>query len=84
LANLQNHKLEIAEMDLITADKKETHWTLFHRKSASSRFYNKITTKEGLIYEIDSASQLYHNEIPKFNTLEEQLIWESNPIEYTP
>jgi hypothetical protein len=56
---------------------------LFHRKSASSNFTTKITTKEGLIYEIDS-SQLYHNEIPKFNTLEEQLIWESNPIEYTP
>jgi hypothetical protein len=27
---------------------------------------------------------IYHNEIPKFNILEEQLIWESNPIEYTP
>jgi tRNA-specific 2-thiouridylase len=74
-----------AEMDLITADKKDSQGLCFIGKVRLPEFLQqKLQPKEGLIYEIDSASQLYHNEIPKFNTLEEQLIWESNPIEYTP
>jgi tRNA U34 2-thiouridine synthase MnmA/TrmU len=58
LANLQNHKLEIAaEMDLITADKKRLTGLCFIGKVRLQILQQKITTKEGLIYEIDSASQ---------------------------
>jgi tRNA-specific 2-thiouridylase len=77
---------EIAtEMDLITADKKDSQGLCFIGKVRLPDFLQqKLQPKEGLIYEIDSESQLYHKEIPNFDSLEQQLIWESSPIDYNP
>jgi tRNA-specific 2-thiouridylase len=73
-----------AEMDLITAEKKDSQGLCFIGKVRLPEFLQqKLQTKEGLIHEIESNSPFYETEIPKFNTLEEQLIWESTPIEYS-
>jgi tRNA-specific 2-thiouridylase len=73
-----------AEMDLITAEKKDSQGLCFIGKVRLPEFLQqKLQTKEGLIHEIESNSPFYETEIPKFNTLEEQLIWESTPIGYS-
>jgi tRNA-specific 2-thiouridylase len=73
-----------AEMDLITAEKKDSQGLCFIGKVRLPEFLQqKLQTKEGLIHEIESNSPFYETEIPKLNTLEEQLIWESTPIEYS-
>jgi tRNA-specific 2-thiouridylase len=74
-----------AEMELITADKKDSQGLCFIGKVRLPDFLQqKLQPKKGIIYEIDSDSNLYTTQIPNFESLEQQLIWESNPIKYNP
>jgi tRNA-specific 2-thiouridylase len=59
--------------------------TLFHRKSAIARiFTTKITTQRRIIFEVDNDSEIYNQQKPVFNNLEEELMYLSTPIVYTP
>ena len=44
----------------------------------------QLKPKEGLIFEVPSNSEIYNQIRPTFNSKEEELIFESTPIVYTP
>lgn len=77
---------EIAmKLDLVTAEKKDSQGLCFIGKVRLPEFLQQqLQPKEGLIYEIDADNPLYNQEKPAFNSLEEQLIFESASIAYTP
>ncbi|MEI6866687.1 tRNA 2-thiouridine(34) synthase MnmA [Flavicella sp.] len=66
---------EIAkEMDLITADKKDSQGLCFIGKVRLPEFLQqKLQPKEGVIVTISKESELYHREIPEFSSKEEEL-----------
>ena len=76
---------EIAmQLDLVTAEKKDSQGLCFIGKVRLPEFLQQqLQPKEGLIYEIDSASSIYNQEQPIFNSLEEKLAFESKGIQYT-
>ena len=74
-----------AQLDLVTAEKKDSQGLCFIGKVRLPEFLQQqLQPKEGFIYEIDSNNALYNQEKPKFNSLEEQLIFESTSISYSP
>lgn len=74
-----------AKLDLITAEKKDSQGLCFIGKVRLPEFLQQqLQPKEGLIYEIPLESAIYNQEKPKFNSLEEQLIFESTSIKYNP
>jgi tRNA-specific 2-thiouridylase len=77
---------EIAmQLDLVTAEKKDSQGLCFIGKVRLPEFLQQqLQPKEGLIYEIDFESELFSKEYPVFNSLEEQLIFESKGITYVP
>lgn len=77
---------EIAmKLDLVTAEKKDSQGLCFIGKVRLPEFLQQqLQPKEGLIYEIDADNPLYNQEKPAFNSLEEQLIFESASIAYAP
>ena len=77
---------EIAmQLDLVTAEKKDSQGLCFIGKVRLPEFLQQqLQPKEGLIYEIDFNSELYKSIHPVFNSLEEQLIFESQGITYSP
>lgn len=77
---------EIAmQLDLVTAEKKDSQGLCFIGKVRLPEFLQQqLQPKEGLIYEVDGASELYSRECPTFTSVEEQLIWESKGITYQP
>lgn len=77
---------EIAtQLDLVTAEKKDSQGLCFIGKVRLPEFLQQqLQPKEGLIYEIDANSPIYNQEQPIFNSLEEQLAFESKGISYTP
>ncbi|TBX67592.1 tRNA 2-thiouridine(34) synthase MnmA [Flavobacterium silvisoli] len=77
---------EIAmQLDLVTAEKKDSQGLCFIGKVRLPEFLQQqLQPKEGLIYEIDANSSVYHQSIPIFSSLEEQLAFESKGISYTP
>jgi tRNA-specific 2-thiouridylase len=77
---------EIAmQLDLVTAEKKDSQGLCFIGKVRLPEFLQQqLQPKEGLIYEIDAASPIYNQELPKFSSLEEQLAFESKGISYSP
>lgn len=77
---------EIAtQLDLVTAEKKDSQGLCFIGKVRLPEFLQQqLQPKEGLIYEIDADSPIYNQELPKFNSLEGQLAFESKGISYTP
>jgi|SRR6218665_543781 len=77
---------EIAmKLDLVTAEKKDSQGLCFIGKVRLPEFLQQqLQPKEGLIYEIDAENPLYNQEKPVFNSLEEQLIFESTSIAYAP
>ena len=77
---------EIAtQLDLVTAEKKDSQGLCFIGKVRLPEFLQQqLQPKEGLIYEIDANSSIYNQEQPKFNSLEEKLIFESTSIPYFP
>ena len=77
---------EIAtKLDLVTAEKKDSQGLCFIGKVRLPEFLQQqLQPKEGLIYEIDADNPIYNQEQPTFNSLEEQLIFESTSISYSP
>ena len=77
---------EIAtQLDLVTAEKKDSQGLCFIGKVRLPEFLQQqLQPKEGFIYEIDANSSIYNQEKPEFNSLEEQLIFESTSISYSP
>ncbi len=77
---------EIAtKLDLVTAEKKDSQGLCFIGKVRLPEFLQQqLQPKEGLIYEIDSENPLYTKELPTFDSVEEQIIFESKGIFYVP
>lgn len=77
---------EIAtQLDLVTAEKKDSQGLCFIGKVRLPEFLQQqLQPKEGLIYEIEADNPMYAHEQPKFDSLEEQLAFESKSREYTP
>lgn len=77
---------EIAsKLDLVTAEKKDSQGLCFIGKVRLPEFLQQqLQPKEGLIYEIDTNNPLYSQEQPIFDTIEEQLKFDSQRISYYP
>ena len=77
---------EIAtQLDLVTAEKKDSQGLCFIGIVRLPEFLQQqLQPKEGFIYEIDANNTIYNKEQPGFNSLEEQLIFESTSISYSP
>jgi tRNA-uridine 2-sulfurtransferase len=72
-----------AEQGLITAEKKDSQGLCFIGKVRLPEFLQqKLQPKQGLIIEVDSSHPIYHQESPVFNSIQEQLIYESKPVKY--
>jgi tRNA-uridine 2-sulfurtransferase len=77
---------EIAlNLDLATAEKKDSQGLCFIGKVRLPEFLQQqLQPKEGIIVEIDANNPIYFQQKPSFNSLEEQLIFESTSIQYHP
>lgn len=77
---------EIAmQLDLVTAEKKDSQGLCFIGKVRLPEFLQQqLQPKEGIIVEIDANHPIYSAEKPLFNSLEEELIYDSKPIQYSP
>lgn len=77
---------EIAsKLDLITAEKRDSQGLCFIGKVRLPEFLQqKLQPKEGLIYEINADNEIYNQPNLTFNTVEEQLQFDSKPISYSP
>lgn len=77
---------EIAtQLDLVTAEKKDSQGLCFIGKVRLPEFLQQqLQPKEGLIYEVDAHNPIYNQEQPTFNSLEEQLAFDSKGISYSP
>jgi len=74
-----------AKLDLVTAEKKDSQGLCFIGKVRLPEFLQQqLQPKEGLIYEIPFDSEIYNQPKPTFNSLEEELIFESTSIKYSP
>ncbi|NIJ46159.1 tRNA-specific 2-thiouridylase [Wenyingzhuangia heitensis] len=76
---------EIAkELDLVTADKKDSQGLCFIGKVRLPEFLQqKLQPKEGVIVQVDKSNQTYNKEIPVFETKEEELAFYSQKYSYT-
>ncbi|WP_298121814.1 tRNA 2-thiouridine(34) synthase MnmA [Flavobacterium sp.] len=77
---------EIAmKLDLVTAEKKDSQGLCFIGKVRLPEFLQQqLQPKEGLIYEVSAADEVYSKVKPTFNSIEEELVYESTPIKYIP
>lgn len=74
-----------AEMDLVTAEKKDSQGLCFIGKVRLPEFLQqKLQPKDGLIVEINSNQPIYSQEKPAGVSLEAQLSFEAAPINYAP
>ena len=74
-----------AEMDLITAEKKDSQGLCFIGKVRLPEFLQqKLQPKEGVIVQIDKNHPVYHSIQPEGLSLEERLAFEATKIKYTP
>ncbi len=74
-----------AEMDLITAEKKDSQGLCFIGKVRLPEFLQqKLQPKEGVIVQIDKNHPVYQSIQPEGLSLEERLAFESTKIKYTP
>lgn len=76
---------EIAmHLDLVTADKKDSQGLCFIGKVRLPEFLQqKLQPKAGVIYEVDADSSIYKQPQPEFNSLEEQLAFETQGVSYS-
>jgi len=73
-----------AELDLVTADKKDSQGLCFIGKVRLPEFLQQqLKPKEGVIVEIPQAQELYHQETPNFNSEEDKLKYLSRKIQYS-
>ena len=74
-----------AEMELVTADKKDSQGLCFIGKVRLPDFLQqKLQPKAGLIFEIDANQEIYTLNKSENKSIEELLISESTSIDYTP
>ncbi|MDR0227946.1 MAG: tRNA 2-thiouridine(34) synthase MnmA [Flavobacteriaceae bacterium] len=75
-----------AEMDLITADKKDSQGLCFIGKVRLPEFLQQqLKPKDGFIYEIPKDAAIFNKAVlPTDSSLEEQLYQEAKAYEYTP
>ncbi|RXR19411.1 tRNA 2-thiouridine(34) synthase MnmA [Flavobacterium amnicola] len=74
-----------AKMELITAEKKDSQGLCFIGKVRLPEFLQQqLQPKEGLIFEVDATNEIYDKKEIQFNSVEEQLKFESTNIKYTP
>ncbi|HCF03388.1 tRNA 2-thiouridine(34) synthase MnmA [Flavobacterium sp.] len=74
-----------AEMDLITAEKKDSQGLCFIGKVRLPEFLQqKLQPKGGIIVQIDKNHPVYQHSLPEGLSLEERLAFEANKINYTP
>ncbi len=74
-----------AEMDLITAEKKDSQGLCFIGKVRLPEFLQqKLQPKSGLIVQIDKNDPVYQITKPEGLSLEESLAFDANKIKYTP
>jgi tRNA-specific 2-thiouridylase len=74
-----------AQMDLITAEKKDSQGLCFIGKVRLPEFLQqKLQPKEGIIIQIDKNHSVYQHSLPEGLSLEERLAFEANKIKYTP
>lgn len=71
------------ELDLVTADKKDSQGLCFIGKVRLPEFLQQqLQPKEGVIVEISANASIYNNEKPVLNSQEENLEWLSQKITY--
>ena len=74
-----------AEMDLVTAEKKDSQGLCFIGKVRLPEFLQqKLQPKDGLIVEINADQPVYHHAKPESVSIKEQLSLEAAPINYSP
>ena len=72
-----------AKLDLITADKKDSQGLCFIGKVRLPVFLQQqLQPKTGNIIEIDNDDEIYNRPIPTFDSLENQLAFQSKNIDY--
>jgi len=73
-----------AELDLVTAEKKDSQGLCFIGKVRLPEFLQQqLKPKEGLIVQIPNDSTIYNREIPKFSDQVEALAFNSQKFHYT-
>lgn len=73
------------QLDLVTAEKKDSQGLCFIGKVRLPEFLQQqLQPKEGLIYEVAADNPIYSQEIPVFDSLEEQLVHQAKGITYVP
>ena len=73
-----------SDLDLVTAGKKDSQGLCFVGKVKLPEFLQqKLSPKEGVIIQIPGDSELYQNEKPDFDSLEEELRFLSRKFKYT-
>jgi len=77
---------EIAlELDLVTAEKKDSQGLCFIGKVRLPEFLQqKLQPKDGLIFQIDATNPVYNLEKTENLSLEEELAFDAQKIDYTP
>ena len=74
-----------AQMNLITADKKDSQGLCFIGKVRLPEFLQqKLDKKEGLIVQIDAEDSIYSKYQTQFQSVEEKLAFESQTLTYQP
>jgi tRNA-specific 2-thiouridylase len=74
-----------AEMELVTAEKKDSQGLCFIGKVRLPEFLQqKLQPKDGLIFQIDKNHPIYNLEKSASLCVEEELAFEANKIDYTP
>lgn len=74
-----------AQQDLITAEKKDSQGLCFIGKVRLPEFLQQqLQPKEGIIIEIDKSDSIYSQPKPTFDSLEEQLQFDAQPLTYLP
>ena len=73
-----------SELDLVTAEKKDSQGLCFVGKVKLPEFLQqKLSPKEGLIIQIPGDSRIFEQEVPEFESREEELEFLSRKFEYT-
>jgi tRNA-uridine 2-sulfurtransferase len=74
-----------AEMDLVTAEKKDSQGLCFIGKVRLPEFLQqKLQPKDGVIYQIDKNHPIYNSEKPTNFSKENSLAFDAKKINYTP
>ena len=74
-----------AQMDLVTAEKKDSQGLCFIGKVRLPEFLQqKLQPKAGLIFEVDATEKIYNTQKPATDSAEEMLALEAASIDYTP